>query len=159
MISLNFDWGTRQTKILFLSWFKNSKLSSLTKISFQAKLGSQASIWIKVLFSVWSTNKKIKQSYLFDSEPALLISTSNFSFSSPNFLIKQSLQILFFNSSLVLKNEKRKQERKCIFRPTQIRYTPLLTYAKSQYYTYEILTRGFTAAKTCGRSARPPSMS
>ena len=43
----------------------------------------------------------------------------------------------------------------CIFRPTQIRYTSLVTYDKS-----DLQARGFTAAKwTCGRSARPPSLS
>ena len=47
----------------------------------------------------------------------------------------------------------------CIFRPTHIRYTPLLTYAKSAIQHIRPIARGFTAEIwTCGRSARPPSL-
>ena len=48
----------------------------------------------------------------------------------------------------------------CIFRPTQIRYTPLLTYTKSVYYTSNLLARDFKAAIwTCVHNAGPPSLS
>ena len=44
-----------------------------------------------------------------------------------------------------------------MFRPTQIRYTPLLTDAKNPlYYTSDLLAHGFTAAD-CARSLAYPS--
>ena len=67
------------------------------------------------------------------------------------------LQLSFSSSSKVSLSRVHDFIWWCIFRPTQIRYTSLVTCAKSaMILRHDLLARGFTAARlTCGRSARP----